>query len=376
MTGYEVVKYRPEHKQSVAALQTHLWSDDVALNAAYFEWKYEENPYRLAEPAVYLVEAGGEIVGMRGFFGARWEAGRPPRAFRVFCADDLVIAPEHRNRGLFTALMRTAFADLANGPGDLALMLSAGSVTVLNSLAMGWKSIGPTHPVARASPKAARRRRALAYLGERRLVWRAAAVAESPRWRERERFTRLAANARRRSGAVPGVRLAPHAEPQRMADLVTRLGHDGRIRHVRDAPYFAWRFRNPLHEYRYLYAGERELQGYLVLQRCVAGRDLGRVHISDWEAVDTRTRASLLQAAVTWGEFGRFGTWTATLPDDACRLLREAGFVEASTGRLAAWPCVLARPFRAKRGEEWTLAGRPLLDLESWDLRMLYSMFG
>jgi hypothetical protein len=377
MTGdYEVVRYRLEHKARIALLQTYLWSTDVRLNAAYLEWKYEQNPY-LDEPLIYLVEIGGAVVGMRGFFGGRWEAGIPPRASLVFCADDLVIAPEHRNRGLLTTIMRTALDDLAVRRRDgFALMLSPGSITVLNSLAAGWKSIGHMAPVQCHSERLGWSQRLLAFLGRQRGVWRAAAFAKSRMPARRERFTRLERNARRRPRALAGIRLARAPEPEAMARLVARLGYDGRIRHVRDAEYFGWRFRNPLHEYRFLYAGGSDLDGYLVLQRYRTGAEGTRVHISDWEAVDVRTRQALLEAAVTWGEFEQLRTWTASLSEQDREILRRAGFAEKAAGTPAEWPRVLVQSLRATEAGEWRLAGQPLLDLLSWDFRMLYAMSG
>ena len=43
--NYEFVRYQPDLKGQVVELQTHLWSPSLALNTAYFEWKYERNPY-------------------------------------------------------------------------------------------------------------------------------------------------------------------------------------------------------------------------------------------------------------------------------------------------------------------------------------------
>ena len=57
---YDIVRYRPEHRADVAALQTHLWTTDAGLGARYLEWKYENNPY-LKEPLIYLAFHGGEL---------------------------------------------------------------------------------------------------------------------------------------------------------------------------------------------------------------------------------------------------------------------------------------------------------------------------
>ena len=108
--AYEISRYQPEDKADVAELQKDLWSSD-RLNTAYLEWKYEQNPY-LDRIPIYLAWCRGELVGMRGFHGSRWEAGQPRQEFAFYCADDLVITPAHRNRGLVTRIMKVAFEDL------------------------------------------------------------------------------------------------------------------------------------------------------------------------------------------------------------------------------------------------------------------------
>ena len=126
---YEIVSYHSAHKGQVAALQSYLWTRDASLAARYFEWKYEENPY-LKEPLIYLAFQGSELVGMRGFYGAQWELGRPREVCTVLVADDLVISPRHRDRGLVTLIMKAAFEDLANRGYRHVFNLSGGRVTV------------------------------------------------------------------------------------------------------------------------------------------------------------------------------------------------------------------------------------------------------
>ncbi|MEP7305981.1 MAG: hypothetical protein ABJA98_10735 [Acidobacteriota bacterium] len=372
--SYEMSRYGPEHKSQVAELQKELWSSDTRLNTAYLEWKYEQNPY-LDIILIYLVWHRGELVAMRGFYGSLWEAGRPRRQFPIYCADDLVIATGHRNRGLFTRINKAAFEDLPADGDRFAVTLSGGPTTVLGSLTMGWKSIGVTQQVRRESSGAVLARQARRVIGAVPVLRKYSRCWPAP-W-ERDQFARLDARAARASSAAGGVRLAREPNVDAMADLVEALGTDGRIRHVRNATYFAWRFRNPMHEYRFLYAGESRLTGYLVLRRAVSDRfDQTSAYISDWEAGDPGVMEELLRTAIRWGGFSHMIAWAATLPDDARAILERAGFV--NTGASArGMPCVLVRPVRGGRPEgEWTIAGRPLLDLASWELRMLYSMAG
>jgi hypothetical protein len=164
-----------------------------------------------------------------------------------------------------------------------------------------------------------------------------------------------------------------------MAELVQRLGHDGRIRHVRDRSYFAWRFANPLHEYRFLFSGDPHLAGYLVLQRSLAATPSGiRVRIVDFEAADADVRVALLVCALSAGRFPELMTWSAASSRDVRRLLTEAGFEPVDDQMTArGFPCLLIRPLRpSPRDGDWTLGGVNLLDLTNWDLRMVYSMVG
>jgi GNAT superfamily N-acetyltransferase len=374
--AYRLVPYDPAFKEQIAELQRHLWHGGRALNTAYFEWKYEQNPY-LGDPLVYLALDGRRVVGMRGMFGSRWEAGRPAESFLVPAADDLVIDPDHRGRGLFAQIMQAAFADLSRLGFQYAVSLSPGPATLASSLASGWQSLGPMHVVRREVPPGPAGRRLRAELARHRLLRRGVRRVARVAGTDRRMFARL--DARQRSGARagwPGVSVSLTPRVEAMAGLVRRLGHDGRLRHVRDQTYLDWRFRNPLHEYRFLYLDGERLEGYMVLQRyrLHAGRG---VNIVDWEATELSGRADLLGAAIDWGQFSRLSTWMAAVPPDAAALLQEAGFLPGSEGLLARHlPTILVRAVDGGPASELTAAGQRLRDPRSWDLRMVYTMMG
>jgi len=361
--GYEIVKYSPELKPQIIQLQTHLWSRDLDVNCAYFRWKYEENPY-CPEPLVHLALHDGQVVGMRGMCGARWQVGAPPETFLAPYADDLVVAPEHRDRGLFTRIMRASLDELAGRGLDYVFNLSAGRVTSIGSLSMGWKSAGGMRPVGRRS------RRVL-------MQQRLSKLWARPR---RGPFARLD----RADGQVwkygrTTVSLSTNARPEAMEHLIARLRLDGRFRHVRDTAYFTWRFRNPFREYRFLYAGDDPLVGYMVLQcqRRGGGGEPARVNVVDWQATEPSIRETLLDVALK-GAFAELVIWTATLDAETCDLLRRRSFAPVDEADAARGvPGVLIRPVRddALR-TEWSIGGRRLLDLANWDVTMLYSMHG
>jgi hypothetical protein len=164
-----------------------------------------------------------------------------------------------------------------------------------------------------------------------------------------------------------------------MANLIRRIGHDGRLRHVRDEPYLDWRFRNPFREYRFLYAGGEELDGYLALKRpIVCPESSWRVSIVDLEAVNGPIQAALLKAALTAGAFSELVIWTSTANDQMLEWLSALRFEPFDSEQAAfGCPCFLVRPIDPERPEEeWSLGDKQLLDQRNWDIRMLYSMSG
>jgi len=352
--NYEIVKYHPEFKRQIVELQRHLWGPDVALNAAYLEWKHEHNPY-VETPLIHLALYGGQVVGMRGMYGAKWQIGHPCQTFLGLCAGDSVIAPDHRNRGLFTKITRAALDDLTNSNYTYIFNLSANSVTFLGSLATGWRGIGPLQTVQRRC---------------------ANSLPSSVSPEEPHPFYFFDRNgAGSRGEASPHVSVEPTPRPEAMAELIERMGADGRIRHVRDQQYFAWRFQNPRAVYRFLFWEDTRPEGYLVLRRRVY-TDRVAVNIVDWEATNAQVLADLLQAAIRWGNFAQLTIWSATLPAEVKTLLQVTDFkeLEGKGNMTRYFPTVLVRPIcdEMLKGD-WVLADRQLLDLANWDLRMIYS---
>jgi GNAT superfamily N-acetyltransferase len=385
-SNYEIVRYRPDLKRQVVALQTTLWSPNLALNTAYFEWKYERNPY-LKEPLIYLAISSGSVIGMRGFFGVRWESGIPAQRFTSLYADDALIAPEHRRHGLMTKIMSLAFEDLAARGYDYVFNLSAVPANLRLSLSMGWRSAGWVHPMClqswRLAVESGVRRQlkkiaALRHLRDLALARRQLSHAASEYPSSRSLFDTKWDQTDPVFLEAPAISVKDAARCEAMADLVSRIGSDGRTRHVRDSEYFRWRFQNPLSRYRFLFCEEhRDLAGYLVLQEYTSSRGRNIVNIVDWEATNATVQTRLLQAAATFSKGRRMMIWSATLPQPVVALLERHGFRSVHRPPEPADPAIIVRSIRRNDlAGEWTLAGRNLRELASWDMRMLYSSMG
>ncbi len=376
--NYEIVRYVPALKAQLLELQTVLWSSSLELNAAYFHWKYEANPY-LDEPIVYLAMHRGVVVGMRGFFGFTLESGEPGRACRQLYADDMAVAPSHRGCGLMAGIMQFALADLAARGHQYLFNLSAGAITLHSSLQMGWHSAGWMRPM-RCKPLQARLRRRV-----RRLVgqWHWPTHASGgPSWFGLAPPTLEALDASQGRGAVrrfPQVSISAAPRYVEMASLAERLAIPGTLRHVRDAAYFRWRFANPLSRYRFVYWDEGGLAGYLVLQEYTSDRaDREVVNIVDWEAGTPAIQAALLEVATRLARARILALWSAGLSQTTVELLRSHGFrTDPEPSNKSAVPSLIMRPLQAALATDaFNILGLNALDLSNWNLRMLFSMLG
>ena len=160
-----------------------------------------------------------------------------------------------------------------------------------------------------------------------------------------------------------------------MAELAARCRGDGRIRHVRDERYFAWRHSNPRGTSRFIYSRNGRLDGYMILR---AGGMLGRdvIRIVDWPAENDDIGRELLDVALGLSRSANLAIWAASLPDWIRSMLRQAGFEPADTsGNVArTGPGLLVRPIGDSYLPIDAIAGqRFLIDVANWDLRMIDS---
>ena len=371
---YDIVKYSPDLSGEVARLQTALWSSDFATNLRYASWKYEENPF-ISSPLVYLALVDGSAVGMRGFMGSQWQIGAERLAVPLAC--DVVIEATHRNRGVFSLLMDAALEDMAGLGYRYVLSLSAQRITLLSSLASGWRSVGSLDVLHRTTRSRHGARKMLDRLGKAAPWCESIARRILPRSPLVSPFSRLDTTARRKSHPRISLTTAPRAAE--MAALVAIRPGGAPIRSVRDESFFEWRFRNPRAAYRFLYWDDTDLRGYLTLAAGLsyeADRLYPTVRILDWEAGNAEIESELLATALAWGRFSSLETWSAGLSEHAGELLEGYGFRPSHKDPSFSDPGahLLVRPTRSPATEvDWVANGVELLEMGNWELRPAYS---
>jgi hypothetical protein len=385
---YRFVRYRPAYRNELLDLLAGLWKPEREVNEAYFDWKYRTGPYA-GDLLVYLALHRGRVVGVDSYRPSLWRAGTSGREYLCLHGGDSIVHPDHRGRGLHFGAKSIAMMELRapeGGPYAFEITMAANQGTMVSNVRAGgrkvaelrcleWRPRRGNHrflDIGRRVLGAFRRRFAGAEAKEPLEEGRAAGRPFEP-------FCGLDENLRGAPG-LSGNRAVLEKTPRstEMASLCARCDRDGRIRHVRDEEFVAWRYRNPFSAYRFLYhvgsIRKSELDGYLVLQQNLGSRS-DYAFIVDWQGLDTGIVANLVQTAVELGNFSSVGIWMPTLPGDLLERLRRLGFSpkNGDGSSEAGGFCVSLQviPLCAPQGLRMT--GLDLLDICNWDLRPIYS---
>ncbi len=149
--GYEIRQMVDADRSSVLdLLGTSLgWADDER-SSELFVWKHVDNPF--GPSPGWVAVADGEIVGVRLFM--RWRFRRGTTTVSAVRAVDTATHPDHRGRGLFTALTTAAVQSCRDEGVDLVFN-TPNDQSRPGYLAMGWRVIGrlplavrPTSPAS------------------------------------------------------------------------------------------------------------------------------------------------------------------------------------------------------------------------------------
>lgn len=364
---YTIDGYHPRDKEALCRLQTYLWSGDPDLNRAYLEWKYEQNPY-MEEPLISVARTSdGEVVGMAGMFGNAWTDGDSTHV--IPCSGDVVVHPDHRARGLFSALTTRSRQEGGRRGYRYATNLSANWLAALGYQSQGWQLVGSLEPVRRYGTRPLARLKQVGRSVPGVLSW----------WRDRQ-VTPAS------GGIRPGVGVAnPFSsldaarlpspltleatpDPDDLAGSGVRIGN-GRLRQLRDAAFYRWRLASPLAAYRIL--RRSGAAGHVILQ-CSRIGDGRRAHLVELAVPDPAILKRMIDVAARRGGFDHLTTWAVSLDADVRTTLDASGFrrLDEGTGVQASRAVMHLRRL-TEDDQPWTLGGRPLLTMDAWDVGML-----
>ena len=365
----ELIRYQPEYKWEVAELLTEFWPDPAA-NAAYFSWLFEQNPYTDC-PIVYLLLAEGKVVGMRGFHGAKWEIAGSGKTFEAPCACMFVIDKPFRGRGLAQAIMKGAVEDLAAIGFQYVFSYSAGPIPYMSQLRRGWRVAGNYRTIRRETASIGSLRMVARQFPFLRTIWQH--TGRRVPLQRQDAFVSLdALSPTELDGGVLSV--TREADAPAMGELASAVAIPGLIRHVPEPAYFAWRYKNPQMDYRFLIWRNTKLQGFLVLQK--QRGNTPKVCIIDWEATSAEVVKRLIRAVLEFGQFASLSIWSATLPDEMGSFLNDCGFAryDESLGVPGYSPGLLIKSLDDNPPDgPWEVSGHCIDDFANWDIRSVYS---
>jgi GNAT superfamily N-acetyltransferase len=261
---------------------------------------------------MFVVRQGDDIVGMRGLYGTCWTVGPGATPVVVPQADDLVIDPAHRNRGLFLLLHRAMVAAAAERGFPAIVSLSGVPTTQELSLVCGYRELGDLDKVRRP--------------------------ITAPLPRVRKASGRAIRFARRRGAPRSGLvmneicrgldgganmQITSRPDLEGMSTLAESTAR-GTFRAVRSTEFFRWRFGDPDRVYRFVYWSDSRLRGYLVL--AWDPRAPHRVQIDDHAAEDNDVLADMFDVLRQRDDV-EYLMMSATLTAEQHECARNAGFV-------------------------------------------------
>ena len=373
----ELIRYRAEFKPDVVQLLREFWPSP-ADSAAQFSWLHEDNPFT-ESPLVYLALRDGRVVGMRGFYGARWEVAGTGEVFDAPCGNMFVVDSRMRGQRLASYIMKGALADLKARGYRYVFSLSALPIPYSSQLRSGWRQVVNYGQVSRESRQARVRGLMRERLPGLRRGWRwlrhRARAKGGPASRPRNQTFDEFENAVPATLGGGDLRVAQKPDCAMMAEIAQAALAEGRLRHVRTADYFAWRYNAPLVQYCFLTWTRGLERGVLVLE---SGRGkAGVTRIFDWEATSVEVLRRLIGAVIKFGRFNRLWTWSAGLPEEIVSFLAENGFTPAdeSMGVPDYEPGMMVKALGgAAPDAPWRIHGVRVDEAESWCLRPVISI--
>jgi Acetyltransferase (GNAT) domain len=338
-----ITNYSSKDRGAVAELQQLLWQAGPEGNVRYLDWKYFQNPY-IDDRYLVLAWEDENLVGMVGAFGACWEIPGSKRAV-LPCLSDTVIVPARRGGPLFREMLDTLIGRQA--ADAVPWLLDFGDQPAGPAMVMrGWRSVGPWG------------------------VAKAALGRTEDEWDERT-WTYGSTRIGPRSGAT--LHCTATIDAIAVAKLVAKVEPTDKVRHVRDATYLDWRFRNPLARHYFLSVTQGEMIGYLLAHRTLVDGLWGATPttIMDCEAESDDIWADLIGAAMQLLPGRELVMWIRDISPSRISLLLRLGLrLVQPSGRLTAdvdLPNLLICPTGATADS----ALADLNDPSCWDLRSI-----
>ena len=358
---YDVRQYRSADRDAFLSLYEQVWGR--AKGEAWFEWRFERNPYAAGVEMV-VAERDGELVGAEALLRFRLRLG--DRELSAYQPVEWIVHPDHRRRGVFSR-MTERLIDRYSGRADLLFNFPTDAL-LPGIRKFDWRVVG-------AVPKRYRVQCPDALLAHRRKKdgvsgVEVAATVGGPLvsgWlRVRDVLCRTTADVEvERYGSLP------------VCDLVAlaRADPPDRLHVVHDRPFYEWRFDNPNWETT-TYLARRD--GEPVVAVVAATKEFGSV--AHTQLLDVQPAGESTERSAAFGalldELLRDHRDVDVLRAPASvfeRALHGRGFLRDDAFPLSAagvQTTHVVRPLAEDGDLQWEVGGRDLADPDTWRLSL------
>ena len=344
---YDIKPYDNDYLIPVVKLLYYLWGGILDENLAFFKWKYEENPLT-ENPLGMIVLYDGEVVGFKSFYPSLWETGGKSGKIHMLSPTDTVVHPDHRRKGLFTAMTKLSLEMFENTKYRVFINLSANQKAASGNMKLDW------YPIEK--------RTYLRHFGLNGLI-----------------DYLLIKTGKRRSvipdihyGRFGNIEVSRVPEAKQLAALIGKqeLQH-GKFRMLQHESYLDYRFKNPKQFYTYYYLwNENSIVGYVIIKPVQSSNN---VHIIDYGQSEQNALKILLTHMIEKKYFKMISIWNNNIGKDVFHLLKKLKFrtsplFEKMEDRMRGPYYLLVRPIKNEPvlEEDWFIDNIDLRKIENW----------
>jgi len=353
---YEIINYRSEFLQQAADLQKYLWPNYRDKNASYLKWKYEDNPLT-NKPTAIIALYKGKVVGFNGFFATQWKIANKNDKILILSSADISVHPDHRRKGLFTAITKTAIEEYEKGPYKAFIGLSSNTSSGAGYEKMGWPRIAERTSIRR-------------YYLTGLLNWILINKTGRSLYKHYINF-----------GKFDNIEVSDKPKAKEMYTVIKKQKtFSNKITLFKDEEFFKWRFQNNRRKYTFYYHWkDKTINGYVVVE---TSDNSTSGHIVDYAEAEDMVLYKIVSYIITKKHFNILSTWSFGLRSDFAKTLKSLHFssnnllnrIEKTFKNEFPSLPVFVRPVKKRYTEkDWLIEGLDIRDIKNWEINGICS---
>ncbi len=353
---YEIIPYNSEFFTEVADLQKYLWPNYESSAQAYLKWKFEDNPLT-KKPFAIVALYKNKVVGFNGFFATRWRIGSKNDKILMLSPADICVHPDHRKKGLFTAMTMFAVEEYEKTPYKTFIGLSINTSSGAGYNKMGW-------------PKIADRTSMRQYSLIGLINW--ALISKTGRNLYKHQII---------YGKFGNIEISNKSRPEEMSAVTTKQKpSNNKITLFKDTSFFKWRFQNIRRNYTFYYhLNNGTIDGYVVIETVDCSTS---GHIVDYAETGNGVIYELLRCAIAKKHFDILSIWDVNLRKELSQTLKDLNFsTKTLLGKIekkfpSEFPMlpVFVRPIKKTvKEKDWFIDGIDIRNINNWEINGICS---